>query len=45
MQKDEVTMKKFISILLTTIIVLSIFVMPINVHGATPTSQAGIVTL
>ena len=45
MQKDEVTMKKFISILLTTIIVLSIFVMPINVHGATPTSQAGVVTL
>ncbi len=45
MQKDEVTMKKFISILLTLIIAFSLFVMPINVHGATATSHAGIVSL
>lgn len=43
MQKDEVTMKKLLSILLTLIITLSIFVMPIKSYGATLTSQAGIV--
>ena len=45
MQKDEVTMKKFISILIAFLIVFSIFAMPVNVHGATATSQAGIVSL
>lgn len=45
MQKDEVTMKRIISLFLTTIIILSIFVMPMNVYGATPTSQAGIINL
>ncbi len=45
MQKDEVTMKKLLSILLTLIITLSIFIMPIKSYGATLTSQAGVVTV
>ena len=45
MQKDEVTMKKLLSILLTLIFTLSIFVMPIKSYGATLTSQAGIVSV
>ena len=45
MQKDEVIMRKLISVLLTIIIVFSVFVVPINVEGATVTSQAGIVSL
>ncbi|MBR5320899.1 MAG: SH3 domain-containing protein [Clostridia bacterium] len=38
-------MKKLLSILLTLIITLSIFVMPIKSYGATLTSQAGIVSV
>ncbi len=38
-------MKKLLSILLTLIITLSIFVMPIKSYGATTTSQAGIVSI
>ena len=45
MQKDEVTMKKIISIILTLIIVLSLFVTPITANATTSTSQAGVVTL
>lgn len=45
MQKDEVTMKKIFSILLTLIITLSVVIMPIKSYGATLTSQAGIVSV
>ena len=45
MQKDEVTMKRLISILLTFIITLTVLVIPINSYGATSTSQAGIVSV
>lgn len=45
MQKDEVNMKKLISIFLTSLIILSLFIMPLKVQGATATSQAGIVSL
>ncbi len=38
-------MKRILSIILTLIITLSIFVMPIKSHGATTTSQAGIVSV
>lgn len=38
-------MKKFISVILSTIIIFSIFILPTNVYGATTTSQAGVVTL
>ncbi len=38
-------MKKILSILLTIIIIASIFVMPIKSYGATLTSQAGVVSL
>ncbi len=38
-------MKKLLSIILTLIIALSIFAMPMKVYGATLTSQAGIVSL
>ena len=38
-------MKKLLSILLTLIITLSIFIMPIKSYGATLTSQAGIVSI
>lgn len=38
-------MKKIISIFLITIILLSTFIMPIKVHSATNTSQAGVVSL
>ncbi len=45
MQKDEVTMNKFISILLTLIIILSLQILPVETYAATMTSQAGIVAL
>ena len=45
MQKDEVTMNKFISILLTLIIILSLQLLPVKTYAATMTSQAGIVAL
>lgn len=45
MQKDEVTMKRLISVLLTLIITLTILVTPINSYGATTTSQAGVVSV
>ncbi len=45
MQKNEVTMKKIFSIILTFIITFSIFVIPIKTYGATLTSQAGIVSV
>ncbi len=45
MQKDEVIMRKFISVFLATIFIFSLFIMPIKVHGATSTSQAGVVSL
>ena len=38
-------MKKFISTVLTILITFSLFIMPIKVHGATSTSQAGVVNL
>lgn len=38
-------MKKIISIILTTIITLTMFMMPIKSYGATLTSQAGIVSV
>lgn len=38
-------MKKIISTVLAIIITFSLFALPINVHGATATSQAGIVSL
>ena len=38
-------MRKFISVILTMVIVLCLFVTPINTNAATTTSQAGIVTL
>ena len=38
-------MKKFISSVLTILITFSLFIMPIKVHGATSTSQAGVVNL
>jgi uncharacterized protein YgiM (DUF1202 family) len=38
-------MKKFISVILSTIIIFSVFILPTNVYGATTTSQAGVVTL
>ena len=45
MQKDEVTMKKTLSIILTLIITLSMIVIPIQSYGATLTSQAGVVSV
>ena len=38
-------MKKFISTVLTILITFSLFIMPIKVHGATSTSQAGVVNI
>lgn len=38
-------MKRILSIILTVIITLSIFVMPIKTYGATLTSQAGVVSV
>ncbi|MBR5246775.1 MAG: SH3 domain-containing protein [Clostridia bacterium] len=38
-------MNRIISIFLTTIIIISLFAMPINVQAATTTSQAGVVAL
>lgn len=45
MQKNEVTMKKIFSIILTFIITFSFFVIPIKTYGATLTSQAGVVSV
>lgn len=38
-------MRKFISVFLATIFIFSLFIMPIKAHGATSTSQAGVVSL
>ena len=45
MQKNEVTMKKIFSIILTFIITFLFSVMPLKAYGATLTSQAGIVSV
>lgn len=45
MQKDEVTMRKLISLTLAFIIAVGILIIPINSYAATATSQAGIVSV
>ena len=44
MQKDEVFMKRILSVLLS-IIILAVFILPVKSYGATSTSQAGIVSV
>lgn len=44
MQKDEVFMKRILSVLLS-IIILAVFILPVKSYGATLTSQAGVVSV